>query len=261
MKKVLRKILPGLPLIIILFALPGCNYHAPTPVIGISKASSNYINWLKTADSTVRYINLYSLSLDSALVALDSCSGLLLTGGEDVYPGVYSDNIDTSRCGKINHRRDTLEIILIIRALELEMPILGVCRGEQILGVVFGGELFIDVPDDYDTSVIHRCEDYRNCFLMVYVEPNSLLNTICNCDSSLVTTNHHQAIKVLDSDLKANSFSADGLIEGIELKNPQEYPFLLAVQWHPERMDINNPLSGPLVRTFINQCRNYSNGW
>ena len=258
----LRKNLAGLTAIIILFTIYGCKNQASSPpVIAISKASSNYINWLKTADSTIRYINLYPLPLDSALSMLDSCSGLLLTGGEDVYPGIYSDDIDTSRCGTINHRRDTLEIILIIRALELEMPILGVCRGEQMLGVVFGGELFIDIPEDYDTSVVHRCEDYRNCFHMVYVEPNSLLHTICDCDSALVTTNHHQAINVLGSDLKANSFSACGLIEGIELKNPQEYPFLLAVQWHPERMDINNPLSGPLVRTFINRCRDYSNHW
>ncbi len=260
MKKVLRKILPGLPVIIILLAFSGCKHHAPSLVIAISKVSNNYINWLKTADSTVQYINLYPLSLDSALAALDTCSGLLLTGGEDVYPGIYGDVNDTSRCGKINHYRDTLDINLIIRALELEMPIFGVCRGEQILGVVFGGELFIDIPEDYDTSVVHRCDDYRNCFHMVYVEPNSLLHTICDCDSALVTSNHHQAIRVPGPELRANSFAADGLIEGIELEKSREYSFLLAVQWHPERMDAKNPLSGPLIRTFIERCRDYSNG-
>jgi len=258
----LRNILTGLIAIIILLAISGCEPQAPSsPVIAISKASNNYINWLKTADSTIQYINLYSLSVDSAMAVLKTCSGLLITGGEDVYPGIYGDANDTARCGTINHYRDTLEINLIIQGLKMEMPIMGVCRGEQIMGVVFGGALFIDIPEDYDTSIIHRCEDYRNCFHMVYVEPNSLLQTICECDSALVTTNHHQAIKVLGPDLKANSFSDDGLIEGIELADPQGYPFLLAVQWHPERMDSTNPLSGPIARVFIEKCREYSIRW
>jgi len=248
--------------IIIMLPFSGCKHQAPSsPIIAISKASDNYINWLKTADSTVQYINLYSLPVDSAIAALKTCSGLLVTGGEDVYPGIYGDVNDTSRCGTINHYRDTLEINLIIRAVELEMPIMGVCRGEQILGVVFGGELFVDIPEDYDTSVIHRCEDYLTCFHMVYVEPNSILSSICECDSALVTSNHHQGIKALGPDLKANSFSVDGLIEGVELADPQGYPFLLAVQWHPERMDVTNPLSGPLARVFIERCRAYTNSW
>ena len=255
----IRNLFPALMATIILITISGCNHQTPSsPVIAISKASNNYINWLKTADSTIQYTSLYSLSVDSAIAVLKTCSGLLITGGEDVYPGIYGDAKDTSRCGKINHYRDTLEINLIIRAVEMEMPILGVCRGEQILGVVFGGELFVDIPEDYDTSLIHRCEDYLNCFHMVYVEPNSLLKTICDCDSALVTTNHHQAIKVLGPDLKENSFSADGLIEGIELADPQGYPFLIAVQWHPERMDVTNPLSGPIARVFIEKCRDFS---
>ncbi|MFH1159562.1 MAG: gamma-glutamyl-gamma-aminobutyrate hydrolase family protein [bacterium] len=254
----LKNLLYGLLLAIILVLTAGCRQQLPAPVVAISKASDNYINWLKRADSTVRYINLYSLSTDSALAALDSCSGLLLTGGEDVFPGIYGKEGDTARCGEFDFFRDTLEINLILYALEQKLPIFGVCRGEQILNVVFGGELYIDLPQDFDTSVMHRYDDYLSCFHMVYVEPGSLLHSICNCDSAKVTTNHHQAISVLAPDLKANSFSADGLMEGIELENPDGESFLLAVQWHPERMEEGNPLSGPLAYEFVKQCRKYS---
>ncbi|NQV02326.1 MAG: gamma-glutamyl-gamma-aminobutyrate hydrolase family protein [Bacteroidia bacterium] len=248
-------------LLIFLLAITACQKSIPPPVIAISKASDNYINWLKRADSTVQYINLYTLPVDSALSILENCNGLLLTGGEDVFPGIYSEESDTVRCGTINFYRDTLEINLILRALELQMPVFGICRGEQILNVVFGGELFIDIPQDFDTTILHRCEDYLTCFHMVYVEPNSLLHTLCNCDSALVTTNHHQAIKVLAPDLKANVYGPDGLIEGIELADREGQPFLLAVQWHPERMEAENPLSGPLADAFLIQCRIYSQKW
>ncbi|MBL7137640.1 MAG: gamma-glutamyl-gamma-aminobutyrate hydrolase family protein [Bacteroidales bacterium] len=235
-----------------------CQRDLPLTVIAISKTSDNYINWLKRADSTVQYINLYSLPVDSALNLLENCSGLLLTGGEDVFPGIYAEMGDTARCGAINFYRDTLEINLVFQALKLRMPIFGVCRGEQILNVVFGGKLFIDIPQDFDTSVFHRCEDYLHCFHMVYVEPNSLLHALCGCDSALVTTNHHQAVSVLAPDLKANAYGSDGLIEGIELAEKTGQPFFLGVQWHPERMAEENPLSGPLARAFLMKCRIYS---
>jgi len=252
------KHLSGAGFFIFVLALMACQKTLPPPIIAISKASDNYINWLKRADTTVQFVNLYTLPVDSALDALERCNGLLLTGGEDIYPGIYGYESDTSRCGTINFYRDTLEINLTLRALELKMPIFGVCRGEQLLNVVFGGELFIDIQQDFDTTVLHHCEDYLTCFHMVYVEQNSFLHTLCNCDSALVTTNHHQAISILSSDLKANSHGPDGLIEGVELAEREGEPFLLAVQWHPERMEAENPLSGPLAEAFLIQCKLFS---
>lgn len=248
---------------VLLFVLgiSSCKPTLPPPVIAISKASDNYINWLKRADSTVQWINLYTLPFDSALEVLNSCSGLLLTGGEDVFPGIYGKEDDTSRCGPINFYRDTLEINLVLRALERRMPVFGVCRGEQLLNVVFGGELFIDIPQDFDSTVLHRCDDYLTCFHMVYVEPKTFLHTLCNCDSALVTTNHHQAVSVLAPDLNANAYSPDGLIEGIELLEREQEPFFLAVQWHPERMEKENPLSGPLAEAFLMQCKIFALQW
>jgi len=232
-----------------------CRQLIPPPVIAISKASDNYINWLRRADSTVRYVNLYHLPVDSATAVLEQCNGLLLTGGDDVYPGIYDKEGDTARCEGFDLYRDTLEINLIYKALELDMPIFGVCRGEQLLNVVFEGTLIIDIPQDVPSSLLHRCEDYRSCFHMVYVEPNSLLHRICDCDSALVTTNHHQAIGILAPDFKVNAYSPDHLIEGVELARYNDHLFILAVQWHPERMEASNPLSGPLAEAFLKQCR------
>lgn len=248
-------------LLFLLLTTVSCQKRIPTPVIAISKASDNYINWLKRADSTVQYVNLYSLTVDSALSVLNNCNGLLLTGGEDIYPGIYANESDTDRCGEIDFYRDTLEINLVLRALDLKMPVFGVCRGEQLLNVVFGGELFIDIPQDFDTTVPHRCDDYLSCFHMVYVENNSFLHTLCKCDSAKVTSNHHQAVKVLPSDLKANARGPDGLIEGVELADREGQPFFQAVQWHPERMEKENPLSGPLAEAFIAQCRIFATKW
>ncbi|MBE0646150.1 MAG: gamma-glutamyl-gamma-aminobutyrate hydrolase family protein [Bacteroidales bacterium] len=252
------KRLPGIGIGIILLGMTACQNTLPPTVIAISKASDNYINWLRRTDSTVQYVNLYPLSLDSAMQVLNRCDGLLLTGGEDVFPGIYGKESDTSRCGDIDFYRDTLEINLVYTALEREMPILGVCRGEQLLNVVFAGELFIDIPQDFDTTVLHRCDDYLTCFHMVYVEPNSLLHNICQCDSALVTSNHHQAVRVIAPDLKANSYSSDGLVEGVELAVKEGKQFILGVQWHPERMEKENPLSGPLAEAFLMQCKIFS---
>ncbi|MFC2102091.1 gamma-glutamyl-gamma-aminobutyrate hydrolase family protein [Bacteroidota bacterium] len=256
--RILQKHLSGAVLLLLFVAFAACQRSHPPTLIAISKASDNYINWLKRADSTVKYINLYPLPFDSALKVLEGCDGLLLTGGEDVFPGIYGNESDTARCGTIDFYRDTLEVNLVYTALDMNMPILGVCRGEQLLNVVFAGELFIDIPADFDTTVLHRCDDYLTCFHMVYVEPNSLLYEICQCDSALVTSNHHQAVNVLAPDLKANSFGSDGLIEGVELANRDGQPFILGVQWHPERMKKENPLSGPIAEAFLMQCKIFS---
>ncbi len=223
--------------------------------IGISKTSPNYINWLKRSDSTAIPVNLYTFSIDSSILVLNDCQALLLTGGEDVYPGFYGKESDTSRCTGINRHRDTLELALIARALDLKIPIFAVCRGQQILNVALGGKLIIDIPGDFNTTICHQCSDYLHCLHKVNVMANSLLAEISGCDSAIVTTNHHQAVEILSPLLCANAHSPDGLIEGVEWKDPAGRSFLMGVQWHPERMEKSNPLSGSLADEFIRQAK------
>ncbi len=241
------------------FLVPDRASGQPAPLkIGLSKASPNYVNWLKRADPSVQTVDLYALPITAAVQQLGRCSGLLLTGGEDVYPGRYGKEYDTARCTEMNRHRDSLDMALIGKALELKMPVVGVCRGAQILNVYLGGSLIVDIPKDLGTGTIHQCDDYLNCFHPVTTGKKSLLGSICMCDSSRVTTNHHQAVDRLSPQLAANAFSADKLVEGVEWLNPDGKSFLLGVQWHPERMDRSNPLSGRIAEEFLLQCATFS---
>jgi len=240
--------------LILIFVLSGCTREKPVK-IAFSKATPNYTNWIKRTDSTLILINLYSLSIDSALRVLDECSGLILTGGEDIYPGNYGRECDTGKCTGFDRYRDTLELMLISKAFELKMPVVGICRGNQILNVYLGGKLIINIPSDFNKPVTHQCEDYLHCFHTVYIAPKTVLRQITKCDSAPVTTNHHQAIQMLSPMLRENAWSGDGLIEGIEWRNPNGKSFLIGVQWHPERMEKTNGLSGNLAGEFIRQAK------
>lgn len=227
--------------------------------IGISKISKNYAAWLLQSDSTVILVDLYTLPIDSAIATLSLCDALLLTGGEDVFPGWYGRSADTIRCTEMNRHRDTLDIALITKALELQMPVFAICRGHQILNVALGGSLIIDIPTDFKSNILHQCEDYLHCFHPVRVKNNTRLAEISQSRTDTVTTNHHQAIEKLAPMLIANAHSPDGLIEGTEWASPEAKSFLIGVQWHPERMDKLNGLSGNLANEFIRQAGLYKN--
>ncbi|MEI7662059.1 MAG: type 1 glutamine amidotransferase [Bacteroidota bacterium] len=224
------------------------------PRIAVSKSSPNYENWLKRSNPAVVPVNLYALPIDSAVKELSRCGALLLTGGEDVYPGWYGMAYDTARCTEMNRHRDSLEMALIAKALEMKMPLFAVCRGNQILNVFLKGTLIIDIPKDIGTKVIHQSEDYLHCFHPVIIQGKTLLSTISHCDSAMVTSNHHQAVGRLAPVLTANAFAGDQVVEGIEWKQPSGKSFLLGVQWHPERMEKSNPLSGPLADEFTSHA-------
>lgn len=231
--------------------------------IAISKSVSNknygaYGKWLKVADSTVECVDMYHINRDLALELLKNCSALLLTGGPDVFPGTYGKIDDTSRCGKFDLKRDTLEFALIKEAVKRKMPIIGICRGEQILNVAMGGSLIIDIPTDYGTLVKHRCKNSNNCFHKVQIVHNSLLNKICKVNSGVVNSNHHQAVDRLAYCFKVMARANDSLIESFGWKNPENKSFLLAVQWHPERLNAANSLSFPIAKQFIREAKKYS---
>jgi putative glutamine amidotransferase len=231
--------------------------QAPHPTIAISKASANYIKWLVRADSTIRWRDMYPLTIQEALNELSQSDGLLLTGGEDVFPGYYGKTEDTARCTEMNRHRDSLDMELIRKALEMKIPVMAVCRGHQILNVCLGGTLIIDIPADVSEPITHQCDDYLHCFHDVQVLPGTVLAKITGARQAEVTTNHHQAIEKLAPPLRATAFSADHLTEAVEWKEPDGKPFLIGVQWHPERMDEDNPLSGKIACSFIEHSRHY----
>jgi len=239
-----------------LFFLSSCQTEPTNLKIAVSwvsgvKDSSNYIKWLRRTNPTADYLVMSGLSADSVDMVFKHCSGLLLTGGEDVYPGRYGQESDTARCGLFNLRRDTLEFGLIEKAIKRKIPILGVCRGHQIINVALGGTLYVDIPTDIKTDLLHQCNDYLKCFHHVKVLPDNILSRLSGSESGPVTTNHHQAVNKVADDLKVMAVSDDGLIEALGWKNPEGKPFLITVQWHPERMDSTSTLSTPIAKAFL----------
>lgn len=236
--------------------------HAEEPVrIAISKAVpfnsyQNYVRWMHHVDSTVVYFDLYHLSYDSAAALLQSCDGLLLTGGTDIYPGRYGKETDTLRCWEPDFKRDTLEVNLLRSALAAGMPVMAICRGLQITNVELGGKLYIDLPEDLDTLIKHQKPDTYAANHDVTIVENSLLHSISGTLAGVTNSNHHQGIEVLAPGLSAIAFTADGLPEAIQLEADSEQ-FLLGVQWHPERMDYSNPLSGKIAQSFLKEATKY----
>ena len=197
------------------------------------------------------------MGIDSALKVLATCEGLLVTGVEDVYPDLYGKISDTSRCGSFDRYRDSRELELIKDALKTNKPIFGVCRGLQILNVAIGGTLIVDIPSDFDTAVIHRQKDWQNCYHKVSLEPGSLIFSITKATDGVVNSNHHQGIEQLGTGLRISSYSSDCLPESIEWEDPKDKGFLMAVQWHPERMERDHPLAMNLAIEFIQHTREY----
>jgi len=254
-----------LPLIFMTPYMISSSQRQGKPVkIAVTKASPNYLNWIKKGDALIIPVDMYPLGLNASLTALNECSGLLVTGGEDVDPSVYGKSSERGLCKEIDAFRDTLEISLIRKALEMKIPVLGICRGEQVLNVALGGTLIVDIPDYFRKSggkikpeAAHQCNDYLKCYHSVTVYPGTLLHSVVSCDSGFVSSNHHQAVDQLGTGLRCSTRSPDGLIEGIEWEDPEGKAFLLGVQWHPERMDTSNAFSGNLLRKFLSVCNLY----
>lgn len=260
----MKKILVLLTAAFLLTVQPACQQNKEQLLhIAISselpdRAITTYAAWLQRHRPDIQYTNLYPLGIDSAIQLLNICDGLLLTGGPDVFPGIYQRMEDTARCGSFDRYRDSLEFKLLARALDMKMPVVGICRGEQLINVAFGGSLIIDIPTDFDTTIVHRQDDWRNCFHEVQAVTNSQLYNWSEGKAAEVTSNHHQAIDRLGAGLKISAYSTDRLPEALEWEERGGHGFLMAVQWHPERMDTLHPLSAPLAIRFLEEAAQFS---
>ncbi len=165
---------------------------------------------------------------DADLTGFDA---LVLPGGGDVDPARYGGDV-TASVYDVNPAQDALDFEITAAAIALGIPILGVCRGLQVLNVALGGTLIEDLPA---SAVLHTpgddgCGDLEWTWHDVAVEPGSLLHTHVDADEIAVASGHHQAIGALAGELVATAVAADGVIEAVEhVRAP-----IIAVQWHPE---------------------------
>ena len=189
---------------------------------------------------------------------LQNLDGLLLTGGADIHPSFYGEVV-LERCGPIDEDRDLFEVEMVRGARERNLPLLGICRGLQVINVALGGTLYQDLTYRPGTTVDHDApkEKRFEAIHPIRVHPGSRLAAILSPGEHPVTSSHHQIIRDLAPGLAVNAVAEDGVIEGIE--DPQA-PFLLAVQWHPERMAPRMPQQRALFETFIEATRHRSRG-
>ena len=191
---------------------------------------------------------------DSALVEeyLEMIDGLILTGGADIHPSFYGQ-IVLERCGEIDEERDRFEVELIHATRARDLPFLGICRGLQVLNVALGGSLYQDLSYRAGTDPTHMNSRERRAEPAhpVVIAPGSRLAAIIGAGELIVTSTHHQAIRDIAPGLAVSAVAPDGVIEGIE--GPGR--FLLAVQWHPERMADRHPEQLALFRSLVESAR------
>ena len=182
------------------------------------------------------------------------CDGLLFTGGHDVDPKIYKA-VKKDICGKICKIRDDMESYLFGKALEKDMPVLGICRGIQFMNAYLGGTLYQDLGTEYNCKAEHHMTPpYDREAHMVNVIPNTLLAGIIGEGEHAVNSYHHQAVKCVAPGVEVMAVSEDGLVEALSVRNKS---FTVGVQWHPEFSYKRSEESMKLVRAFINACDRY----
>lgn len=186
-----------------------------------------YVRWVEEAGGLALILPFTDPSHVAAYLEL--VDGVLVIGGDDVDPSLYGAK-PHAKIGPVDRPRDLFEIELVRRAVERDVPTFGICRGLQVMNVAFGGTLLQHVPEDVPGSAPHVGFKAHH---PVGVVAGSRLAGILGHEQATVNSSHHQAIDRPASRLEVSARSPDGVVEAAE---DPTHPFLLGVQWHPERM-------------------------
>jgi putative glutamine amidotransferase len=222
-------------------------------LIGITDCGSyaNYEKWILSVPD-VRTVRLSYK--ENSFEEIRKCDGVILSGGEDVHPRFYNKKEYIKFCDEIDERRDEFEWNVLDYTEGKGLPLLGICRGLQMANVYFGGTLIPDIPSfgKYNHSKFPKEDRYHDLSL----DPNSLLMKITGHVTGRINSAHHQSSDLIGKGLIANAFSPDGIIEGMERRNSEGKPYLLLVQWHPERMNPQeSPFTSRIRQSFIDAVR------
>lgn len=182
---------------------------------------------------------------------LSRIDGLLLSGGTDIEPSLYGEE-KLPACGNNLPLRDQEEFYLCRRAVEMDLPVLAICRGIQVLNCALGGTLYQDIPTQYSRQVNHlRPDALTEQIHSVTLEKDSKLDQIIGKTQVQVNSCHHQGIKTPGAGLRVTARAEDGLTEGVELP---EKRFVVGVQWHPEAIIHSNPEAQAIFKAFVQAC-------
>jgi putative glutamine amidotransferase len=192
--------------------------------------------------------------------AVSRADGVMLTGGGDVDPGFYAPGLPPELRAKVqveDIERDWCEMRLIEEVFQQRRSLLAICRGQQILNVALGGSLLADIPSQVSSTTEHRRMDAEHDLVHeVDVQPGSLLEEITGRARLGVNSIHHQAVDQVAEPLEVIARAPDGIIEALGLKAQERprLPFLLAVQYHPERLADQFPEHRALFDAFVAAC-------
>ena len=185
----------------------------------------------------------------------NNVDGFLFTGGQDINPQLYNEE-KKEMCGYQCDTRDNQEVYLMRKALELDKPLLGICRGVQLLNVVTGGTLYQDIGTEINRGIklVHKQKHpYNKGTHEVNIQKGTILYDALGKEKLIVNSLHHQGIKTIRNDVAVNAVATDGLIEGIEIPKAK---FAMAVQWHPEFMFCEDKFQEKIFSLLVESCMN-----
>ncbi|WP_339229414.1 gamma-glutamyl-gamma-aminobutyrate hydrolase family protein [Oceanobacillus sp. FSL K6-2867] len=232
------------------------------PIIGVTASMETDRAYYSTANRNVKAIIRtggipvilpYIIEEGDVAEIVNRLDGLYATGGGDIDPILFGEE-PHPKLGLIIPERDRSEFNLIQKMLDKKKPILGVCRGSQILNIAAGGDMYQDIYSQIDKQLLQHSQeapfDYGSHF--VDVEKDSLLHKLTGEDKLRVNSYHHQANRMVTEEFQVSGTASDGVIEAIESKI---HPFALGLQWHPEGMaEVNDEASLKIYAGFITAC-------
>ena len=245
-------------LISILAVLATISMSAKTPLIGVSgyaETGSNKVNVTYTdailaagGAPVIVPVTTDDTAIEAIVAKLD---GLLMSGGEDFDPLKWYGEEPLRALGEIAPVRDDFDVKLIRAAVKKGIPVLGICRGNQLTAIAFGGSLYQDIPSQVRESKIkHRQTGTPGSYgtHTINIEKGSFLEKALKSDKAVVNSFHHQAIKTPAPGFKVAATAPDGIVEAIERVAPlQGYPdgggMIIGVQYHPEQLITGNDKS------------------
>lgn len=182
---------------------------------------------------------------------LNLVDGLVLIGGADIDPLLFNEE-PHRHIGSVVRKRDDSDLLLMKAAFKRQMPVLGICRGQQIMNVAFGGTIIQDIPSQVENIILHKQPSKRGELAHTVEVKTPKFKEIFTEETFRVNTFHHQSVGKLGEGLLVSAVAKDGIIEGIE---HESHPYCVAVQWHPEELAANGDVYAQrLFKSFIEAC-------
>lgn len=214
-------------------------YHLPAEYVSAVRAAAGLPVLLPPGETNIPDI----------LMSLD---GLIFAGGGDIDPSRYNGE-NHPEIKRVDPERDQFEFALAEAVLASKLPVLGICRGQQLLNIATGGTLVEHLPDQYGEKVIHRRENGRDIDHNVSVTAESRLAEIVGAETISTKSMHHQGIAKIGNNWNIVAASDDGVVEAQE---HCLHPWMIAVQWHPE-MAVDQPAQLALFQALITEANRY----